>query len=63
MSGDPTPGARQDFAHLVDLEDHPQAENFVRQGVTTILASLFRRSSPCEPGRSRPLPRSPRRWS
>ena len=34
------PGFWDNHAHLVDLEDHPQAENFIRQGVTTILASL-----------------------
>lgn len=34
------PGFWDNHAHLVELEDHPTAENFLRQGITTIIASL-----------------------
>ncbi len=34
------PGFWDNHAHLVDLEEHPAAENFIRQGITTISASL-----------------------
>jgi N-acyl-D-amino-acid deacylase len=34
------PGFWDNHAHLVTLADHPQAENFVRQGITTVLAPL-----------------------
>lgn len=35
-----SPGFWDNHAHLVTLADHPQAENFVRQGITTVLAPL-----------------------
>jgi N-acyl-D-aspartate/D-glutamate deacylase len=34
------PGFWDNHAHLVTLEEHPDAENFIRQGITTILAPL-----------------------
>jgi N-acyl-D-aspartate/D-glutamate deacylase len=34
------PGFWDNHAHLVALEEHPLAENFVRQGITTTLAPL-----------------------
>ncbi len=34
------PGFWDNHAHLVGLEEHPVAENFLRQGITTILAPL-----------------------
>lgn len=40
------PGFWDNHAHLVALEDHPLAENLVRQGITTILASLHSQDEP-----------------
>jgi N-acyl-D-aspartate/D-glutamate deacylase len=40
------PGFWDNHAHLVTLADHPQAENFVRQGITTILAPLHSQDQP-----------------
>ncbi len=40
------PGFWDSHAHLVTLEDHPDAENFIRQGITTILASLHSQDQP-----------------
>lgn len=34
------PGFWDNHAHLVELEDRPDAENFIRQGITTISAAL-----------------------
>ena len=41
-----TPGFWDNHAHLVTLEDHPDAENFIRQGITTILAPLHSQDQP-----------------
>ncbi len=40
------PGFWDNHAHLVTLEEHPLAENFVRQGITTILAPLHSQDQP-----------------
>ena len=40
------PGFWDNHAHLVNLEEYPDAENFIRQGVTTILASLHSQDQP-----------------
>ena len=40
------PGFWDNHAHLVTLEDHPQAENFIRQGITTVLAPLHSQDQP-----------------
>ncbi|MFN8571204.1 MAG: D-aminoacylase [Gemmatimonadaceae bacterium] len=40
------PGFWDNHAHLVTLDQHPRAENFVRQGITTIMASLHSQEQP-----------------
>ena len=40
------PGFIDNHAHMVTLEQHPLAENFVRQGITTIMASLHSQEQP-----------------
>lgn len=40
------PGFWDNHAHLVTLEEHPLAENFIRQGITTILAPLHSQDQP-----------------
>ena len=40
------PGFIDNHAHLVTLEKHPYAENFLRQGITTIMASLHSQDQP-----------------
>ena len=40
------PGFIDNHAHLVTLEAHPLAENFIRQGITTIMASLHSQDEP-----------------
>ena len=40
------PGFWDNHAHLVNLEEYPNAENFIRQGITTILASLHSQDQP-----------------
>ena len=40
------PGFWDNHAHLVTLAEHPQAENFIRQGITTILAPLHSQDQP-----------------
>lgn len=40
------PGFWDNHSHLVTLDEHPLAENFVRQGITTILASLHSQDEP-----------------
>ena len=40
------PGFWDSHAHLVTLPEHPLAENFVRQGITTILAPLHSQAQP-----------------
>ena len=40
------PGFWDNHAHLVTLEDHPLAENFIRQGITTILAPQHSQDQP-----------------
>jgi len=40
------PGFWDNHAHLVTLEEHPDAENFIRQGITTILAPLHSQDQP-----------------
>jgi N-acyl-D-amino-acid deacylase len=40
------PGFWDNHAHLVTLEEHPQAENFIRQGITTILAPQHSQDQP-----------------
>ncbi len=40
------PGFWDNHAHLVNLEEYPDAENFIRQGITTILASLHSQDQP-----------------
>lgn len=40
------PGFIDNHAHLVTLEAHPDAENFLRQGITTILAPLHSQDQP-----------------
>ncbi len=40
------PGFWDSHAHIVDLESKPLAENFVRQGITTILAPLHSQDQP-----------------
>lgn len=40
------PGFIDNHAHLVTLETFPHAENFVRQGITTIMASLHSQDQP-----------------
>jgi N-acyl-D-aspartate/D-glutamate deacylase len=47
------PGFIDNHAHLVTLEKHPHAENFLRQGITTIMASLHGRSR-CRTGDASP---------
>ena len=41
-----SPGFWDNHAHLVTLRDHGQAENFVRQGITTVLAPLHSQDQP-----------------
>ncbi len=41
-----TPGFWDNHAHLVTLEEHPDAENFIRQGITTVLAPLHSQPQP-----------------
>lgn len=41
-----TPGFIDLHAHIPDLDEHPQAENFLRQGVTTIVNSLHSHDQP-----------------
>lgn len=40
------PGFWDNHAHLVTLEESPDAENFIRQGITTILGSLHSQDQP-----------------
>ncbi|MCE2900093.1 MAG: N-acyl-D-amino-acid deacylase family protein [Gemmatimonas sp.] len=40
------PGFWDNHAHLVTLEQHPLAENFIRQGITTILAPQHSQDQP-----------------
>jgi N-acyl-D-aspartate/D-glutamate deacylase len=40
------PGFIDNHAHLVNLEKLPHAENFLRQGITTIMASLHSQDQP-----------------
>lgn len=40
------PGFIDNHAHLVTLEKFPHAENFLRQGITTIMASLHSQDQP-----------------
>jgi N-acyl-D-amino-acid deacylase len=40
------PGFIDNHAHLVTLEKYPHAENFLRQGITTIMASLHSQDQP-----------------
>lgn len=40
------PGFWDNHAHLTTLEDQPTAENFLRQGITTIVASLHSQDQP-----------------
>lgn len=40
------PGFIDNHAHLVTLEQFPHAENFLRQGITTIMASLHSQDQP-----------------
>ncbi len=40
------PGFWDNHAHLVTLAQHARAENFVRQGITTIMASLHSQDQP-----------------
>ena len=40
------PGFIDNHAHLVTLDAHPLAENFVRQGITTIMATLHSQDQP-----------------
>jgi N-acyl-D-aspartate/D-glutamate deacylase len=40
------PGFWDNHAHLVTLPAHPDAENFIRQGITTILAPLHSQDQP-----------------
>ncbi|MEZ4415940.1 MAG: amidohydrolase family protein [Gemmatimonadota bacterium] len=40
------PGFWDNHAHLVTLEEHPAAENFIRQGITTILSPLHSQDQP-----------------
>jgi N-acyl-D-aspartate/D-glutamate deacylase len=40
------PGFWDNHAHLVTLEEHPLAENFIRQGITTILAPQHSQDQP-----------------
>lgn len=40
------PGFWDNHAHLVTLPEHPLAENFIRQGITTILAPLHSQDQP-----------------
>lgn len=40
------PGFWDSHAHLVTLEDHPLAENLIRQGITTVLAPLHSQDQP-----------------
>ncbi len=40
------PGFWDNHAHLVTLGEHPQAENFIRQGITTILAPQHSQDQP-----------------
>lgn len=41
-----TPGFWDNHAHLVTLTMYPQAENFIRQGITTVMASLHSQDQP-----------------
>lgn len=41
-----SPGFWDNHAHLVELEERPDAENFIRQGITTILAPLHSQDQP-----------------
>ncbi len=52
------PGFWDNHAHLVTLEEHPLAENFIRQGITTIMASLHSQEQvfPFAPYRERVRP-------
>lgn len=40
------PGFIDNHAHLVTLEKYPHAENFLRQGITTIMAALHSQDQP-----------------
>ena len=40
------PGFWDNHAHLVTLAEHPLAENFIRQGITTVLAPLHSHDQP-----------------
>lgn len=40
------PGFWDNHAHLVTLPEHPDAENFIRQGITTVLAPLHSQDQP-----------------
>ena len=40
------PGFWDNHAHLVDLEQKPLAENFLRQGITTVMATLHSQEQP-----------------
>lgn len=40
------PGFWDNHAHLVTLPEHPLAENFIRQGITTVLAPLHSQDQP-----------------
>jgi len=41
-----SPGFWDNHAHLVTLAEHPDAENFIRQGITTVLAPLHSQPQP-----------------
>ncbi len=41
-----SPGFIEPHAHISDIADHPDAENFLRQGITTIVASLHSMDQP-----------------
>ena len=41
-----SPGFWDNHAHLDNLEKYPYAENFIRQGITTIIASLHSQDQP-----------------
>ena len=45
------PGFIEPHAHISDIASHPDAENFLRQGVTTIVASLHSSDQPYPLGR------------
>ena len=41
-----SPGFWDNHAHLVTLAEYPDAENFIRQGITTVLAPLHSQPQP-----------------